>query len=93
MIKKSPKSLELYKVLMGKGYPEEFAKLVTDNLNTDFTAGRMLGYLRHYDHLPAEDVADEMLAILSDRAAIIQKKEMEATQASWNQMMDDGIFK
>ena len=47
MIKKSPKSLELYKVLMGKGY----------------------------------------------RAAIIQKKEMEATQASWNQMMDDGIFK
>ncbi|MCQ2512911.1 MAG: hypothetical protein MJ092_05965 [Lachnospiraceae bacterium] len=93
MIKKSPKSLELYKALLEKGYPEGFAVAITDNLNTDFTAGRMLGYLRHYDHIPMEDVADEMLAILSDRAAIIQKKEMEATQASWNQMRNDGIFK
>ncbi len=92
MIKKSPKSLELYNLLLEKGYPEGFAVAITDNLNTDFTAGRMIGYLRHYNHLPMEDVADEMLAILSDRAAIIRKKEMEATQASWNQMMDDGIF-
>ena len=29
---------------------------------------------------------DEMLAILSDRNRIMQKKDMEATNAKWNEM-------
>ena len=34
---------------------------------------------------------DEMLAILSDRNAIIQKKEMEHVQATMNRVYRDGL--
>lgn len=43
-------------------------------MNTDYTATRMLGYLYRISEPRPEDVVDEMLAILSDRNAIIQKK-------------------
>ena len=78
--------------MLRRGYPEPFCDEVTKNLNTDFTAKRMLGYLRHYEKLPMEEIADEMLAILSDRNRIMAKKDMEATNASWNQMRMDGLF-
>ena len=32
---KSPKSIELYHILIKKGYPEEFCDQITRNLNTD----------------------------------------------------------
>ena len=88
---KSEKSLELYNLMLSRGYPEEFCDAVTKNLNMDFTAKRMLGYLRHIRHPSLEDIADEMLAILSDRAAIMRKKDMEATQIKWNQIMAEGF--
>ena len=47
----------------------------------------MIGYLSHYKKLPMEEIVDEMLAILSDRNRIMQKKEMEATNARWNEIM------
>ena len=59
--------------------------------DTDFTAGRMIGYLSHYTSLPEAELVDEMLAILSDRNRIMQKKDMEATNAKWNEMMWDGF--
>ncbi len=37
-----------------------------------------------------EDVADEMLAILSDRNRIIQKKELESSNAKWNEYLNAG---
>ena len=40
-----------------------------------FTATRMLGYLYRVTSPRAEDVVDEMLAILSDRKAWIEKKQ------------------
>ena len=88
---KSPMSLELYEILLDKGYSEQFSDLITKNLNTDFTAGRMIGYLSHYTSLPAEEVVDEMLSILSDRNRIMQKKEMEAANARWNEILRDGL--
>lgn len=87
---KSPMSLELYEILMDKGYSEQFSELIARNLNTDFTAGRMIGYLSHYAELPEAEIVDEMLAILSDRNHIMQKKNMEATNAKWNEMMRNG---
>ena len=41
---KSPKSLELYDIMIKRGYPAEFCDQITKNLNTDWTAGRMIGY-------------------------------------------------
>ena len=38
---KSPKSLELYDIMIKRGYPAEFCDQITKNLNTDWTAGRV----------------------------------------------------
>ena len=84
-------SMQLYHMLVERGYPEALCDLITRNLNTDFTAGRMIGYLSHYASLPEVEVVDEMLAILSDRNQIMKKKEMEATNAKWNQIMSEGF--
>lgn len=73
------------------GYPEPFCDEVTRYLNTDWTAQRMIGYLSHYQKLRLEDIADEVLAILSDRNQIMAKKSMEETNARWNEMMWDGF--
>lgn len=79
-------SMQLYRILLERGYPEEFCDLITKNLNTDFTAKRMIGYLSHYSNLPEVEIVDEMLAILSDRNAIMRKKEMEHAQAKINEL-------
>ena len=84
-------SMELYRVLLDRGYPEPFCDQITKNLNTDWTARRMLGYLSHYQKLPMEEVADEMLSILADRNRIMEKKRMEEVNARWNEMMEQGL--
>ncbi len=84
---KSEKSIELYHHLLKRGYPEPFCDEITKNLNTDFTAKRMMGYLSHYKKLPMEEVVDEMLAILSERNRIIQKKQVESANAAYNEYL------
>lgn len=87
---RTPKSMELYQTLLNRGYPPEFCEQISLNLNTDWTAQRMLGYLSHYKKLPMEEIADEMLAILSDRNRIMQKHELENTNARWNKFLNQG---
>ena len=60
-------------------------------MNTDYTATRMLGYLYRVTEPRIEDLVDEMLAILSDRNEIIQKKEMEHAQAVINDIYRNGL--
>ena len=71
----------------GTRLPGEFSDLVTRNLNTDYTATRMIGYLSHYSDLPDVEVVDEMLAILSDRNELIKKKESEQAQARISEIL------
>ena len=83
---------ELYKVLLTKGYPKELcAEIAYKNLNTDYTATRMLGYLYRYTEPRIEDVIDEMIAILSDREEFIKKKEMEQARAVINEIYRNGL--
>lgn len=88
---RTEKSMQLYNMMVRRGYTPEFSDLITKNLNTDWTAERMIGYLYHYDSLSMEDVADEMLAILSDRNAIMQKHELEEANAKWNIFLNEGF--
>ena len=45
----SERTEELYRVLLSKGYPKELcAEIAYKNMNTDYTATRMLGYLYRY---------------------------------------------
>lgn len=84
-------SMQLYDMLLKRGYPEALCELITRNLNTDYTATRMIGYLSHYSELPELEIVDEMLAILSDRNAIMQKKEVEHAQTKINEMYRFGL--
>lgn len=84
-------SMQLYQMLVDRGYPENLCDLVTRNLNTDYTATRMIGYLSHYSYLPEVEVVDEMLAILSDRNAIIKKKEAEQAQSKISEIYRFGL--
>ena len=84
-------SMQLYNLMMERGYPENLCDLVTRNLNTDYTATRMIGYLSHYSDLPDVEVVDEMLAILSDRNEIIKKKESVQAQAKISEIYRFGL--
>ena len=84
-------SMQLYQIMLDRGYPEPFCDLITKNLNTDFTATRMIGYLSHYSQLPEGEIVDEMLAILSDRNAIMRKKEAESAQEKINELYRFGL--
>lgn len=84
-------SMQLYHMLLERGYQEELCDVITRNLNTDFTAARMIGYLCQYSHLKEGEVVDEMLAILSDRNELIKKKETEQAQAKINEMYEYGL--
>ena len=88
----SERTDELYKILLSKGYPKELcAEIAYKNMNTDYTATRMLGYLYRISNPRIEDLIDEMLAILSDRNAIIQKKEVEQAQSVINYVYQNGL--
>ena len=88
----SKQTEELYRVLLDRGYPKEFcAEIAYKYMNTEYTATRMLGYLYRVSDPRLEDLVDEMLAILSDRDAIIRKKEMEHAQAVINDIYRNGL--
>lgn len=80
---------KLYRELLSRGYDEKFCRLISQELRTDFTAKRMLGYLRQFPSLPPEEIVDEMLAIEADRDAWIKKKQSEQAQQSINEFMLD----
>lgn len=86
------KSEELFLALKSKGFRDDFCmELAYRQLNTDYTATRMLGYLYRQTEPRIEDVVDEMLAILSDRNSLIQKHEMEEAQAVINEVYRNGL--
>ena len=88
----SERTDELYKILLSKGYPKELCtEIAYKNMNTDYTATRMLGYLYRISNPRIEDLIDEMLAILNDRNAIIQKKELEQAQSVINDVYQNGL--
>ena len=84
-------AMRLYHRMQELGYEEGFCTVVSTYLNTDFTAARMLGYLKHAKHPSEADVAEELIAILEDRQAIMDKKRAEAAQAAYNRVLNEGL--
>ena len=88
----TPLSDLLYNALLQKGYREELCKEIAyRQLNTDYTARRMLGYLKSVKQPSVEEVVDEMLAILSDRNRFVEKHELERTNSEWNNYLNNGF--
>ena len=79
------KSELLYELMLRKGYPEEFSRLICAEMNTDFTAERMISYVGGGLHR-LEDVADEMVAIKDLRDRLINKHISEHAQVSINKL-------
>ena len=84
-------SMQLYHILRERGYQEELCDLISRNLNTDYTATRMIGYLSYHSYLPEGEIVDEMLSILSERNALMKKKEAEQAQARINELYEFGL--
>lgn len=72
---RSAPSYEVTERLIQMGFQREFATLVGEQMNTDFVARMMLGYLRDGKPTTMEAVADEMLGILELRKRCIEKKK------------------
>lgn len=88
----SKKSDELYHLLLTRGYPKEFCSEIAYNqLDSDYSATRMIGYLYRITNPRIEDLVDEMLAILSDRDEIIRKKQAEHAQQVINDIYTNGL--
>lgn len=72
---RSALSYEVTERLVQMGFQREFTTLVGEQMNTDFVARMMLGYLRDGKPTTMEAVADEMLGILELRKRCIEKKK------------------
>lgn len=76
---------DLYDLMLERGYPEDFSRLICSEMNTDFTAEKMMSYIYGEKHR-LEDVADEMLAIADLRDRLVHKHVTEHAQASINEL-------
>ena len=79
------KSDTLYKLMIHKGYPEDFSRLISQEMNTDYLAERMIGYIAASKKLPLEEVADEMLSIKAFRDKLVEKHISEHAQKKINE--------
>ena len=82
---------ELIGTIVRMGYPEEFGKLIARNLGSEKTMRRMTAYLHSAKPRSAEEIADEMLAIMSDRESWIRKKKAEEANARYNELLYYGL--
>lgn len=78
--------------IISLGFPEEFAVLISDQLRSERTQRRMLGYLRLAKPHRAEDIADEMLAITEESRSWANKKAAEYYNAKYNAYLNSRPF-
>ena len=85
------RSEELYALMIRKGYPSEFAGLVSEQMHTEYTSQRMIAYVSRAGLVPPQEFADEMLAILADRDALRQKHIALDAQQKVNRLYQEGL--
>lgn len=81
----------LIQTITRMGYPEEFGAAIARNLGSEKMMNRMTAYLHHARPRSAEEIADEMLAIMEDRDRWIKKKEAEYYNSKYNEMLYYGL--
>ncbi len=75
----------LYENMVAKGYDTAFSARIAGEMHTPYLADRMLRYISRSPLLPLEEVADEMLSILSERDALIKKHIAQNAQQKLNE--------
>lgn len=79
---------DLLRAVTSMGYPEEFGKLIAKNLGSEKTMKRMTAYLYSARPTSAEEIADEMLAIMSDRDRWKDRIESREANARYNAILN-----
>jgi hypothetical protein len=82
---------DLIEAVVCMGYQEDFGKIIARNLGSERTMRRMTFYLYTAKPQSAEEIVDEMLAIMSDRKRWIQKKQAEGANVRYNEMLYFGF--
>lgn len=82
---------ELIDTIVNMGYPAEFGQAIAEQLGTEMTMNRMIGYLHRMQPQSAEEIADEMLAICDDRDRWRKKKEAEFYNQKYNELIYEGF--
>ena len=82
---------ELIRTLGRMGYPQDFGIAIANQLGSEKTMSRMIGYLQHARPASAEEIVDEMLAIMEDRQRWVKKKEAEYYNSKYNEMLYYGL--
>ncbi len=77
--------------MVDKGYPSAFARIISEEMHTDYLSERMLAYIERNPILPPEQIADEMLAILSERDRLIEKHVSANAQEKINRLYLEGL--
>ena len=73
---------ELIGTIIRMGYPSSLGEAIAANLRTEKPMRRMIGYLAQAKPRSAEEIADEMLAILQLRHTWVEQKISEHANAS-----------
>jgi hypothetical protein len=73
---------ELIAAIEELGFPGEFGEVLAHELGGAWSMRRMIGYLRGACPTSPEQIADEMLAILEQRRAIVERKMGERANAA-----------
>ena len=81
----------LIETICSMGYPQELAEMIAKNLGSEKTMNRMTAYLLHAQPSSAEEIVDEMLAIMDDRERWVKKKQAEYYNAKYNELMYNGL--
>lgn len=81
----------LIRTIMDMGYPEEFGKMIASSLGSENTMNRMINYLIKAKPETPEEIADEMLAIDSDRNRWKGKKQSEEAAQRYYQLRRNGF--
>ena len=82
---------ELVDTLVHMGYPKVFGHDIADQLGSEKTMRRMIGYLHNARPRSAEEIADEMLAICYDRETWRKKKETEYYNEKYNEQLNQEL--
>ena len=64
------------------GYPEEFAQVLAGELRSEQAMLRLASYIRNARPTSPEQIADEMLTIVSERNRWVEKKMSEHAEAT-----------
>ena len=78
---------EVVEAIADLGYPGEFGAVIAKSLGSVSTMERMAGYLRRMRPTSAEEIADEMLAIIADRDRWVEKKQNEFYNEKYNEWL------